>query len=103
LATGEEIAMRHGCRCALGALTGAVAALTILVAALEVSVAAMTTRSISAGSIDRTLKSDRLPSVSGSLWPARQQPDPKLPDGCLAASEWHTNIFSAEVAGRCVA
>jgi len=89
----------------LGAIAGA-AALAILVAALEGSLPAMPfTGNFNNGAlVDRTNKADRMPARSdaSSTLPARPVSVPKLPSECMAASEWHTNIFSAEVAGRCV-
>jgi hypothetical protein len=54
--------------------------------------------------VDRAHKADRLPpqSAANPTTPAVPASQPKLPNECLAPSEWHTNIFSAEVAGRCV-
>ena len=98
--------MRYGSECAIGGL-GAVAALGILIAALEVSVAAIPApRGVDPASVDRTLKSDRLSPMPGTdrASPALQAPAPKLPDGCIAATEWRrAKIYSAEIAGRCVA
>ena len=97
--------MRYASECALGCL-GVAAAAGILVAALEVSIAAIPApRGVDPASVVRTLKGDRLPSTPDvtRASPIRQLPDPKLPEGCLAAVDWHTNIFADIVAGRCVA
>jgi hypothetical protein len=50
------------------------------------------------------LKGDRLP-LDPSLNPAGNSAgNPKLPDGCIAATEAHNrHIYTAEIAGRCVA
>jgi hypothetical protein len=97
--------MRYGSECAIGGL-GAVVALGILIAALEVSVAAIPVpRGVDPASVDRTLKRDRLSPIPGTnrASPALA-PVPKLPDGCIAASEWRrAKIYSDEIAGRCVA
>jgi hypothetical protein len=85
---------------------GAFATLGILVAALEVSVAAMPSVSgVDPASVNRTFKGDRAPALPGAsrVVPGRQSNEPKLPDGCVAAADWRSNIYSAEVAGRCVA
>jgi hypothetical protein len=96
--------MHYRMRCAAGALAGATAALAALITALEVSLAAMpASRTIEPATlVDRTRKADRMPVVSGANQRTRSESEPQLPTGCLAESEWHTNIFSAEVAGRCV-
>jgi hypothetical protein len=107
--------MRFRSQCVLGGL-GAAAVAGILVAALEASVAAMPERhGVDPTSVNRTLKGDRLPAGSGetrsspvrtipNAMPAHMKPEPRLPDGCVSASEWRrANIYTAEVAGRCVA
>jgi len=86
---------------------GAAATLATLVAALEVSVAAMPlVRGVDPVSVNRTFKGDRAPALPGasrSVREERQTNEPKLPDGCIAATDWRGNIYSDEVAGRCVA
>lgn len=85
---------------------GAAATLGTFVAALEVSVAAMpTVRGIDPASVNRTFKGDRAPALPGASrsMPERQTREPQLPDGCVAAADWRSNIYSVEVAGRCVA
>lgn len=84
---------------------GVLATLGILVAALEVSVAAIPSlRGVDPLSVNRTFKGDRAPALPGAsrVMPERQSNEPKLPDGCVAAADWQNNIYSAEVAGRCV-
>ena len=92
-------------RCALAGMAGTVA-LAILVAALEGSLAAMpATDGINNGAlVDRSHKANRLQPQSDARPTLAIRPvsQPKLPTECLAPAEWHTNIFSAEVAGRCV-
>ncbi len=97
--------MRYSTGCALFGL-GAATTLTMLVAALEVSVAAIpTARGVDPASIDRTFKGDRGPALPGTsrVVPAQRLPEqPKLPDGCVAEADWRSNLYSDEVAGRCV-
>ncbi|MGH6769802.1 MAG: hypothetical protein ACRECO_12380 [Xanthobacteraceae bacterium] len=52
--------------------------------------------------VERGLKGDRLPLAppARSAGPARD--DPQLPDGCVTRFDPRKNIFSSEVAGRCV-
>lgn len=94
--------MRSGLRYALGGTIGA-AAFLVFVAALELPLAAMPASGNAnpASFVDRTAKSDRLSAPAVSM-PTRAATQPELPHGCLAAREWHKDIFSAEVAGRCV-
>ena len=97
--------MRQGSGCALFGL-GAAATLGMLVAALEVSVAAIPiVRGVDPASVDRTFKGDRSPALPGAsrVVPVRPATEPKLPDGCVAEADWRGNIYSDEVAGRCVA
>ena len=85
---------------------GAAAALATLATALEASVAAIpTARGVDPVSVNRTFKGDRAPALPGAsrVLPEQQSNQPKLPDGCIAAADWRSNIYSAEVAGRCVA
>ena len=83
--------------------------LALLVAALEVSVAAIRcVRGVDPASVNRTFKGDRAPALPGTSRVVPGQPinatGPKLPDGCVAAADWRSsNIYSDEVAGRCVA
>ena len=84
---------------------GAAVTLGLLVAALEVSVAAMSmARGFEPASVNRTFKGDRSPALPGAsrIVPQQQTREPKLPDGCLHAADWRSNIYSDEVAGRCV-
>lgn len=85
---------------------GAAATLGTFVAALEVSVAGITiARGVDPPSVNRTFKGDRSPALPGAGRGMPQRPinQPKLPDGCVSAADWRSNIYSAEVAGRCVA
>jgi hypothetical protein len=92
--------MRYSSGCALFSM-GAVTALAMLVAALEVSDAAIpVARGIDPLSINRTFKGDRSPAPSRV--PGQSASEPKLPEGCVPAAEWWTDIYSDEVAGRCV-
>jgi hypothetical protein len=89
-------------RFTVGFLGGAVI-VAALIAGLEAQVSAMpAARGVDPGTFDRTLKGDRLPLVTQITGPAWRSPEPPLPDGCLAAADWHKDIYSAEVAGRCV-
>lgn len=97
--------MRHGSGITFFGL-GAAATLAALTAALEVSVAAMPiVRGVDPISVNRTFKGDRTPALPGAsrVVPERQTNEPKLPNGCVAAADWRSNIYSDEVAGRCVA
>lgn len=98
--------MRHCSAYALFGM-GAAATLAMLVAALEVSVAAIpVTRGVDPASVNRTFKGDRSPQLPGGSHVMPAQPaanEPKLPDGCVAATEWRGSVFTAEVPGRCVA
>ena len=96
--------MRYSTGCSVFGL-GAALTLGMLVAALEVSVAAIPAVSgVNPVSIDRTFKGDRGPALPGTsrVLPAQRLPQPKLPDGCIAEVDWRSNIYSDEVAGRCV-
>jgi hypothetical protein len=97
--------MRLGCRSALYVF-GAVATVGLsFVTALEVSIAAMPTPGgVNVGTVNRSNKADRLPGAQ-VVNPVSVQPldQPRLPEGCLAASAWHkTSIYANEIAGRCV-
>jgi hypothetical protein len=105
--SGEVVVMRYCSKCTVFTL-GAVATLGILVAALEVSVAAIpVARGIDPASINRTFKSDRGPALPGSsrVEPSqqRQSLQPTLPEGCVSEADGPKNIYSDEIAGRCVA
>jgi hypothetical protein len=81
---------------------GAAAALLSFVTALEVQISVTPALGgIGPPSINRGAKSDRLPVVlvSQERWRA---PQPRLPDGCIAASDWRSGLYTAEIAGRCV-
>lgn len=96
--------MRSKSGLALGGLGsfGLGVAFATLAAGLDVQGAPATEgRGIDPATINRALKGDRLPSAVG--YPARRQSEPRLPEGCVAAAEWHKNIYTAEVPGRCVA
>lgn len=97
--------MRYGPGCALFGL-GAAATLAVLVAALEVSVAAMPlARGIDSISVNRSFKGDRSPALPGAsrvVEPEHSATEPTLPEGCISAAEWRSNVYSDEIAGRCV-
>ena len=96
--------MRYSSGCAFFGL-GAAATLGILVAALEVSVAAIPiARGVDPASVNRTFKGDRAPALPGASRVLIRPPisEPKLPEGCVAATDWRGNLHSDEVAGRCV-
>ena len=84
---------------------GAAATLGTFVVALEVSAEIPIARGVDPPSINRTFKGDRAPALPGAsrTVPERQTHEPQLPDGCVAAADWRSNIYSVEVAGRCVA
>jgi hypothetical protein len=56
-------------------------------------------------SVNRTFKGDRAPALPGDsrVIPEQQSNEPRLPDGCVSAADWRSNIYSDEVAGRCTA
>jgi cellulase/cellobiase CelA1 len=87
---------------------GAASTLALLVAALEVSVAAIPmVRGVDPASVNRTFKGDRSPALPGASLVVPGLPlnesEPKLPEGCIAEADWRGNIYSDEVAGRCLA
>jgi hypothetical protein len=103
--TGEVVIMRYGSGYILFGL-GAAATLAVLVAALEVSVAAIPiARGVDPASVDRTFKGDRSPALPGASRVVPEQPiiEPRLPDGCVAEVDWRSNVYTDQVAGRCVA
>ena len=87
-------------------ILGTACVLGAFVLALQVEVLAMpAVRGIDPASINRTVKSDRLPVVPAAVrtLPAQHAEQPRLPEGCVDASNWHKDkIYTAEVAGRCV-
>ena len=87
-------------------ILGTAFALGAFVLALQVQVSAMpAVRGIDPASINRTIKNDRLPVVPAVVrtLPAQHSEQPRLPEGCVEASNWHMDkIYTAEVAGRCV-
>jgi hypothetical protein len=96
--------MRYSSGCALFGL-GAAATLGVLAAALEVSDASMpSVRGVDPLSVNRTFKGDRSPALPGAsrVVPGPSANQPGLPDGCVAAAEWRSNVYSDEVPGRCV-
>jgi hypothetical protein len=108
----KVVLMRNGSGWAafsLGAFSlGAASTLALLVAALEVSVAAIPlVRGVDPASVNRTFKGDRTPALPGSsrVIPGQpiSEPEPKLPDGCISEADWRGNIYSDEIAGRCLA
>jgi hypothetical protein len=92
----------------LAGFGGAVALLAVIVS-LEVEVAAAR-GGFEPAPINRMLKGDRLVAPAGissaqSLAPQANEPklpDAKLPDECHATFSASKNVFSAEIAGRCV-
>jgi hypothetical protein len=84
---------------------GAASTLAVMAAALEVSVAASpAARGIEPTPVNRTFKGDRAPALPGAsrVIPGPTASEPELPDGCIAAADWRSHLFSTEVAGRCV-
>ncbi|MBX9776304.1 MAG: hypothetical protein K2Y71_18145 [Xanthobacteraceae bacterium] len=95
--------MRGSFNCTLLGL-GAAAVAGMFVSALEASVP--TPRGVDPLSVNRTFKGDRAPALPGAsqVVPEQQQTNqPKLPDGCVSETEWRGNMYSDEIAGRCVA
>jgi hypothetical protein len=90
-------------RIALGGV-GVAVALIAFVTALEVQVSAMpATPAVNPPKIDRSLKSDRLPVVPATH-PRQRSQEPRLPEGCVAATDWRRGeIYAVEIAGRCIA
>jgi hypothetical protein len=82
---------------------GAVAILSF-VGSLEVEVAVARTgvQAAPVQTVDRTLKSDRLPLVPGPSSARPVTDEPKLPDGCHPAMNPPKHAFAPEVPGRCV-
>jgi hypothetical protein len=80
---------------------GTAVAVMSFVATLQLSAAPPFT---SEPMIDRTNKSDRLPSTPGRTG-ANHTPrsEPALPEGCHSSSEGLHHPFATEVPGRCVA
>jgi hypothetical protein len=102
---GEVVIMRCSSGCAFFGL-GAAATLGMLTAALEVSVAAIPmARGVDPASVNRTFKGDRAPALPGAsrVAPDQLRIEPKLPEGCVSQADWRGNIYTDEVAGRCVA
>jgi hypothetical protein len=88
---------------------GVAVAMLSMVAALEAQVATArpgVERGVDRGSVNRTLKGDRLPLIPGATGAIPielpRALEPKLPDGCDDANA-PRGPFSAEVAGRCIA
>lgn len=80
---------------------GAAVAVLSFVATLQLSAAPPFT---SEPMIDRTHKSDRLPSTPGQTGANfAPRPEPALPEGCHSSSEGLRHPFATEVPGRCVA
>jgi hypothetical protein len=94
--------MHRSSECAF--LLGAIGTLGALVAALEVSVAAGTLGAEPV-TVNRTFKGDRSPALPGAsrVLPEPAAIEPRLPDGCVAESEWRSHMYSAEIPGRCLA
>jgi hypothetical protein len=96
--------MRYGSGCVIFGL-GAASTLAVMAAALEVSVAASpAARGVEPTPVNRTFKGDRSPSLPGDsrVIPGPSVSEPELPEGCIAAADWRSHLFSTEVAGRCV-
>jgi hypothetical protein len=54
-------------------------------------------------SINRTLKSDRLPVVPAAVRLPQRAEHPRLPEGCVEASTWDQDaMWDNEVPGRCI-
>jgi len=54
-------------------------------------------------SIDRTLKSDRLPVVPATVRPSQRSEQPRLPEGCFEAFNWNQEtMWDVEIPGRCI-
>jgi hypothetical protein len=85
-------------------LLGMAVGLAAFVLAFQLQVSAMpVVRGIDPASVDRTFKGDRLPVVPAVVRPPQRSEQPRLPEGCVEASNWHKDkIYSAEIAGRCI-
>jgi hypothetical protein len=96
--------MRFKSNTNLGLLGTAVGfAAFVLAFQLQVSAMPAPVRGIDPASIDRTSKGDRLPVVPAVVRPPQRSEQPRLPEGCVEASNWHKDkIYSAEIAGRCI-
>jgi hypothetical protein len=83
---------------------GPAVGLGAFIVALQLQVSAMPApQGIDPVSIDRTLKSDRLPVVPTAVRPPQHSEQPRLPEGCVDASNWHqATKYTAEIAGRCI-
>jgi hypothetical protein len=79
---------------------GAVVMLS-LIASLEVEVA-VARGAVQPAPINRALKGDRLSPMSGISSAQPRAPEPKLPGECQATFNLRNNVFSTEIAGRCV-
>jgi hypothetical protein len=97
---GRDMRFKPGI--ALGVLGPAVG-LVAFVSALQLQVSAMpAVRGIDPASIDRTLKNDRLPVGPQVVRPSQYSEQPRLPEGCVEASDWYRKVYNTEIAGRCV-
>jgi hypothetical protein len=83
---------------------GPAVGLGAVILALQLEVSAMpAARGIDPASIDRTLKSDHLLVVPAAVRPPQHSEHPRLPEGCVDASNWHQDTkYTAEIAGRCI-
>jgi hypothetical protein len=75
--------------------------------ALQFQVSAMPAMSPALGvdpaSINRTLKSDRLPVVTAAVRSPQHAEQPRLPEGCVEASNWNQEtMYDVEIPGRCI-
>jgi hypothetical protein len=95
--------MQRKSTCIVG--LGVAAAMLSFIANLEVEVAVARTGAAPIP-VNRALKGDRMPAVTdfSSAQPTAmpRMNDPKLPDECHASFNPKKNLFSAEVAGRCL-
>jgi hypothetical protein len=72
---------------------------------LEASVAeSLSMKETEPVSVNRTFKGDRSPALPGAsrVVPEHPTSEPELPEGCVAATDWRSHMYSAEIAGRCV-
>lgn len=96
--------MRYTPGCALISL-GAASSVAALVAVLEAPVAANPAmQEHEPVSVNRMFKGDRAPSLPGASRVIHESPvhEPSLPEGCVAAAEWRSNVYYDEIPGRCV-
>jgi hypothetical protein len=90
----------------LGVL-GPALGLGAFVFSLQIQVSAMpamqTALGVDPASINRTLKSDRLPAGSVVVRAPQQAGQSRLPEGCIEASNWNRDtMWDVEIPGRCI-